>query len=984
MTTKPTDLQQDDLLWRHLKTVPAFRALLRAVEARFYQATELPEPILDLGCGDGHFAQMVFDKPLTVGIDPWWGPLNKAAKTGMYQTVLQGMGDKLPFPDNTFNSAISNSVLEHIPDIQPVLNEIGRVLKPDGRFLITMPCHRFTQQLGGAAFFESIGLPGMADRYRRFFNFIARHVHTDSAEVWAKRLAEAGLAVERWQYYFSTGALRALEWGHVQGLPSAVMHALTGQWIVAPWKSSLARTEQWVRPYYEAEPNAEDGTYVVFIARKVADGPIEPYLPPARPFTVEELQAADQPAAPTTPKQENVPPKRRQPAAATTTAAETAVTPPVSPPAPAKTGINRQTITAILGLFTLLVMMIGQATVRGRALADGTGTGWFLAGFALLFVLAWWQNPRRERTTWQWPSLSAIPAKRWWVIVAAFLAMMAQRWGSTGQDWLAIAGWLGGGVLAGYALWEPDETLPENGRSTSRFHLIAAVTLFFTALFLRTFNLSSHPFILNGIEASLGLNAVQTLHNQLNNPFATGWLTNPTLPAYLQALAIAIFGQTTFALRIVSAVLGALTVTAVFYLGKRLFGQTVGLLAAILLTGMHLHLHYSRLGMTNVWDGLLILLALGSMAAAWERPSRQQWLAAGAFTGLCAYVYTASHLLPIMLAGTAVTILLADRAALREQWRHWLAAILLAAIIALPQLLFYRQNPGIYMERANALGILDGQTGWLNQEAALRNIPASDLLAQQLWAGLLAFNSGQDQSPAYRPETTLLSYWMGLFFVLGAGIALTRWRRMSYRLLLVWVLTTLVFGAALLLQPPNSHRIVSAAPAVALLAAVGLAAAGEWLAGLVPGWRQGAQWMVLVLAVAAGLLALGDVGFYYGRYRQTHQFADRNTEVADQMAHYLNTLQGEWTAYFYGAPAMFVDFPTILYLAPDFQRNVNLFDVIDVQAPPPAAEGTAVYIVLPENAQALTMLEERYPNGTLQTFDGYYGAPLFWAYEVRP
>ncbi|RMD50859.1 MAG: hypothetical protein D6835_03970, partial [Candidatus Thermofonsia bacterium] len=78
------------------------------------------------------------------------------------------------------------------------------------------------------------------------------------------------------------------------------------------------------------------------------------------------------------------------------------------------------------------------------------------------------------------------------------------------------------------------------------------------------------------------------------------------------------------------------------------------------------------------------------------------------------------------------------------------------------------------------------------------------------------------------------------------------------------------------------------------------------------------------------------------------------------------------------------DFPTILYLAPDFQRNVNLFDVIDVQAPPPAAEGTAVYIVLPENAQALTMLEERYPNGTLQTFDGYYGAPLFWAYEVRP
>ena len=29
------------------------RALLRSVEARFYEAIDLPEPVLDLGCGDG-------------------------------------------------------------------------------------------------------------------------------------------------------------------------------------------------------------------------------------------------------------------------------------------------------------------------------------------------------------------------------------------------------------------------------------------------------------------------------------------------------------------------------------------------------------------------------------------------------------------------------------------------------------------------------------------------------------------------------------------------------------------------------------------------------------------------------------------------------------------------------------------------------------------------------------------------------------------
>ena len=155
----------------------------------------------------------------------------------------------MPFPDNYFATAISNSVLEHIPDIQAVLNEISRVLQPGGQLVITMPSHYFTEKLGGAAFFERLGFSGMADNYRRFFNYISRHAHTDGPEVWAERLAQAGFTIERWQYYFSEKALRTLELGHVQGVPAAIMHFLTGHWIVAPWRSSLRQTDAWVRPY---------------------------------------------------------------------------------------------------------------------------------------------------------------------------------------------------------------------------------------------------------------------------------------------------------------------------------------------------------------------------------------------------------------------------------------------------------------------------------------------------------------------------------------------------------------------------------------------------------------------------------------------------------------------------------------------------------------------------------------------------------------
>ena len=277
----------DDLLWQQLKTLPAFRALLRAVEARFYEQIPLPEPILDIGCGDGNFAQLALPgRQITAGIDPWWRPLNKAVKAGNYELPIQAMGDNLPFPDNYFASGFSNSVLEHIPDIQPVLNEISRVLQPGAPFLITTPSHYFTEYLVGGSLFDRLGLRGMGNRYREFFNRISRHAHTDSPEVWASRLAEAGFAIERWQYYFSRDALRILEAGHVQGLPAAAMHALTGHWIIAPWESSLGPTERWVRPFFEEDPPLDSGAYLLFVARKEYNTPVKPLLPPPDPLPV--------------------------------------------------------------------------------------------------------------------------------------------------------------------------------------------------------------------------------------------------------------------------------------------------------------------------------------------------------------------------------------------------------------------------------------------------------------------------------------------------------------------------------------------------------------------------------------------------------------------------------------------------------------------------------------------------------------------------
>jgi len=258
---------RDDLLWRHLIDLPAFRALLRAVEARLYQnLLPLAEPVLDVGCGDGHFASVAFPLPLAAGIDPGAAVLREARDRDAYRLLAQALGDTLPFADQQFATVISNSVLEHIPRVDDVLAEIARVLRPGGRFIFCVPSDRFTGLLLFTQLFRRLRLEALAVAYERYFNRIARHHHCDGPDVWGERLEAAGLQLVDSFYYFSARANHALDVGHYFGAPSLVAKKLFGRWILAPTRWNLALTERWLRPLYE-ESLPAIGAYLFFVAQ---------------------------------------------------------------------------------------------------------------------------------------------------------------------------------------------------------------------------------------------------------------------------------------------------------------------------------------------------------------------------------------------------------------------------------------------------------------------------------------------------------------------------------------------------------------------------------------------------------------------------------------------------------------------------------------------------------------------------------------------
>lgn len=255
-----------DFLWLNLRDLPYFRAMLRAVEAQFYQGFELSAPTLDVGCGDGHFATVAFERKLEVGLDPWTGPIHQAARRGGYAALVQADGGKIPFPEAYFASAISNSVLEHIPHVQAVLVELRRVLKTGARFLFCVPNPRYLSELSMPVIFGRMGLRPAGEAYRNWFQRMSRVEHAFWPETWQGWLQEAGFELEKWWHYFSPQAMRMLEWGHYFGAPTLLPHAVCQRWIIAPWHWNLFLTERLVRRHALAQPDPQ-GTFTFYVAR---------------------------------------------------------------------------------------------------------------------------------------------------------------------------------------------------------------------------------------------------------------------------------------------------------------------------------------------------------------------------------------------------------------------------------------------------------------------------------------------------------------------------------------------------------------------------------------------------------------------------------------------------------------------------------------------------------------------------------------------
>lgn len=100
------------------------------------------ERILDIGCGDGNFSillKKICGAKEVYGIEISEKGVQMAKKNGVKAFKLDVDREDFPFEDNYFDAIYAGGIIEHLFDPDHFLDEVYRVLKPNGIFILDTP-----------------------------------------------------------------------------------------------------------------------------------------------------------------------------------------------------------------------------------------------------------------------------------------------------------------------------------------------------------------------------------------------------------------------------------------------------------------------------------------------------------------------------------------------------------------------------------------------------------------------------------------------------------------------------------------------------------------------------------------------------------------------------------------------------------------------------------------------------------------------------
>jgi hypothetical protein len=538
--------------------------------------------------------------------------------------------------------------------------------------------------------------------------------------------------------------------------------------------------------------------------------------------------------------------------------------------------LTRQTFGRALALTALALAAYGAYGLSFISHPEIRDAGaFYLLLASLLFMASLALHPQPQETL-EVAQVEAAPLRpRHWmsvvlgvVLIFAFAEINAQvfREFFNLRDFLPISEnfqfmLLAGGCLAlawgfsgGWSLRRPETT-----------ELMAVIGVTLLALLLRVPNLErAIPGFVDEVSFSANVPAFEYddeifIAQPINSVAAF-----PRIYVYFQWLSIEVFGQDLNAFRLPSALFGALTAPALYWLCKHLFRRRdLAFIAALLLATLPVHIQFSRVGMNNPGDPFFGVLGFALLARGVRYGGRANFALAGVSLGLAQYFHEAGRLaFPVLAALWLLLLFLRTRQlSLRSPFaRNAVIAVVCMVIVGLPVYYTFRAVSYPFASRIEDVGLQSDY--WESRTTLLALVDGIRLRTAE---SLMRLFHKPEHVLYYAGDTPYIHYVLTPFVALGFASLLWRFWQPQRALILMWAWLPFA-GIILLLAEIMSPRTTVFQPALAVMAALGVF---YGLRGVFSTHPRLLKWMMV--GVVTGLCLVQTVyyfSFHLPRFRE--------------------------------------------------------------------------------------------------------------------
>jgi DNA-binding beta-propeller fold protein YncE len=538
---------------------------------------------------------------------------------------------------------------------------------------------------------------------------------------------------------------------------------------------------------------------------------------------------------------------------------------------------------------------------------------------------------------------------------------------------------------------------------TAHWDLVLLALILAVSAFVRFNQLGVFPNGCQSDECNNGLDALKWLGGAGYMPFAETNEGQATLFTYLIALSFQLFGVGVTQMRVVSALVGVLTIGAFYFLARDHYGRRAALAATALLATARWHVTFSRIVYELIMQpGAMILLALFLLRAL-HTGKRWQWALAGVMLALGMNTYTAFRVVPFIVAGFLVFWVVRawivgrsrygggppaaqrpaeDGSAIRcssfavvSGLRHDLQGIGIFAGAAftaiLPLGVYIVQNWAVFTGRMRHISILND----------VERLGSVQPIVDNFKTTLYMFNWQGDQAALNNlPGAPMLDTLVAVLFVLG--LAYTLWHTLRAQPLSVlyalWFAGILSLGVlSVAHEAPTARRTIGMIPLVYLFVAL---VVDQLFRAWRTAWRgQGERFINLAVAAVVAVVMVANARVYFQVQAVEPSVWSAYSPNESAVGRFLATLPPETTVLI---TPQYEHHSAVKLIGRDHPyRALNPVDDVPYRGSAAAGQDL-VYVLEPVDRPLLGLLQQIYPTGLVEEHLDRYGQNLFLSYRV--